>query len=361
MNKQLRVLFVEDTEDDVVLMLHELQRVGYEPIFRRVDTPGAMKAALAEREWDIVLSDYIMPQFSGLAALAILKESGLDLPFVIVSGNIGEDMAVGAMKAGAHDYVIKGNLTRLVPAVERELGDAVVRRERRKAEDELTASRERLRSLSVYLQSVREEERTRIAREIHDELGQALTALKIDVAWLGRKYHDHQTLSEKVGTMVALIDSTIKRVKRICTELRPSLLDHLGVTSAIRWQAEEIERRTGLSCALSFDPADIVLEDDLATAIFRVFQEALTNIVRHAEATKVDVTLRKNKDMVTLTVSDNGKGLRKDQLAKPKSFGLLGIQERARSFGGEATITGARRKGTTLTVRVPLDQSDKGL
>jgi signal transduction histidine kinase len=353
-------LFVEDTEDDVVLMLRELQRGGYEPIFRRVETAEGMRAALAEREWDIILSDYIMPEFNGLAALAVLKESGLDLPFVIVSGNIGEDMAVAAMKAGAHDYIIKGNLSRLVPAVERELGDVLVRRERRKAEDELTASRERLRSLSVYLQSVREEERTRIAREIHDELGQALTALKIDVSWLGKKYHDHPTLSEKVGTMTTLIDSTIRRVKRICTELRPSLLDHLGVTSAIRWQAEEIGKRTGLRCSLSFDPSEIVLEDNLATAIFRVFQEALTNIVRHAEATKVEVTLRKNKDMITLTVSDNGKGLRKDQLAKPKSFGLLGIQERARALGGEAMITGARRKGTTLTVRVPLSQSGKG-
>ncbi len=138
MAKPLRILIVEDSEEDTLLLLMELRRSGYEPDFERVETREAMKEALQRREWDVVMSDYVMPRFSGLDALAVLKESGLDLPFIIVSGNIGEDIAVGAMKSGAHDYILKGNLKRLVPAVERELRDAETRRARKRVEEERT-------------------------------------------------------------------------------------------------------------------------------------------------------------------------------------------------------------------------------
>ncbi len=140
----LRVLIVEDSEDDAFLMLRELRKGGYEPLAERIETAEAMEQALATGQWDMVISDYVLPRFSGLAALQILKQSGQDLPFIVVSGNIGEDIAVGAMKAGAHDYILKGNLTRLVPAVERELREAVVRRERRRAEAALQRSYEEL-------------------------------------------------------------------------------------------------------------------------------------------------------------------------------------------------------------------------
>jgi PAS domain S-box-containing protein len=136
MAKPLNTLIVEDSEDDCLLVLRELRRGGYDPVHERIETPDAMRSALANRKWDIVVSDYILPKFSGLAALALIKESGLDLPFIIVSGNIGEDTAVGAMRAGANDYILKGNLKRLVPAVERELREAVVRRDRKRIEDE---------------------------------------------------------------------------------------------------------------------------------------------------------------------------------------------------------------------------------
>ena len=147
MTKPLHVLIVEDSEDDTLLLLRELLRAGYDPVHERVDTPEAMRSALAGRKWDIVISDYILPKFSGPDALAVLKDSGLDLPFIIVSGNIGEDIAVESMKAGAHDYIIKGNFSRLVPAVERELREAGMRRERRKAEENLRASEEQYHRL----------------------------------------------------------------------------------------------------------------------------------------------------------------------------------------------------------------------
>ncbi len=138
MTRPLHILIVEDSEEDTILLLRELSHGGFDPVHERVETPGAMRTALEQRQWDVVVSDYVLPKFDGLSALKVLHESGLDLPFIIVSGNIGEDTAVGAMKAGAHDYIIKGNLTRLVPAVERELREAEVRRERKRAYEELT-------------------------------------------------------------------------------------------------------------------------------------------------------------------------------------------------------------------------------
>src|ERR1700690_1504286 len=143
MPKSLHILIVEDSEDDCLLLLRELRRFGYDPAHERVESPEAMRSALTDREWDIILSDYILPKFSGLEALIVLKESGLDLPFIIVSGNIGEDIAVEAMKAGAHDYILKGNLSRLVPAVERELREAGVRSERKKAAEALQGGGEK--------------------------------------------------------------------------------------------------------------------------------------------------------------------------------------------------------------------------
>ena len=356
--KKLRVLIVEDSEDDAILLLRELRRGGYEPVFERVETSESMKSALEKQEWDLIVSDYMLPRFSGLAALAVLKESGLDLPFIVMSGNIGEDVAVGAMKAGAHDYILKGNVKRLVPAIERELREAEVRRERFDAEQELKNSRERLRNLTSHLQNVREEERIYIAREIHDELGQALTALKMDIAWLGSKYQDHEQISKKTKSMLEDIDSTIRTVKKIVSELRPGVLDHLGIIAAMEWLSKEFQERMRITCEVSFSHEDITLEKDLATTIFCIFQETLTNVARHAEATRVEARLEECGDAVILTVRDNGRGITEEQIAGSHSFGLLGIRERVRFWGGEVTITGVPDAGTAVIVKLPLGSGD---
>ncbi len=192
MGVRLRVLTVEDSNDDVLLTMRELRRGGYEPVFERVDTQEAMKAALEAGKWDIVISDYVMPRFSGLKALRVLQESGHDLPFIIVSGKIGEDIAVGAMKAGAHDYIVKGNLARLVPAIERELRDAETRRQRRRADEELKRAyedleikvKERTAELSAANEALKEEisqrrkaeeEREKLIRELQQALAEVKT------------------------------------------------------------------------------------------------------------------------------------------------------------------------------------------
>jgi len=232
--------------------------------------------------------------------------------------------------------------------------------DRKQAEEQLKTSLEQLRQLSLHMESVREEERTNIAREIHDELGQILTSLKIDLSWLTKRLSKKQeSLIEKTKYMYELIDVAVQTVKRISTELRPGALDDLGISAAIEWQAREFERRTEIKVQFNAVPGDFVLDRDLSTSIFRIFQEALTNVVRHAGATRVRVNLRKGKDGILLRISDDGKGIKPRQITDPKAFGLIGMRERARFWGGEVKISGTPGKGTMVAVSIPLISGDK--
>jgi len=225
----------------------------------------------------------------------------------------------------------------------------------KKGEAELRASREQLRELSQFLESVREEERTKMAREIHDELGQILTALKIELSWLTRRFPQEQgLLLEKTESMSELIDGAIRTVKRISSELRPGVLDDLGLADAVEWQAQEFAKLTDIKVRFSASPEHIDLDRDRSTAIFRVCQEALTNIARHADATKVGVSLRQGSGRVSLRITDNGKGIDDDQILDPRAFGLMGMRERARYWGGEVKISRAPDKGTVVSVSIPL-------
>jgi len=227
--------------------------------------------------------------------------------------------------------------------------------DRKFAATELENSRLQLRNLTAHLQSVREKERTRIARELHDELGQLLTALNTEIILLGKKIPPELTsLVERTKSLSSLIDMTMETLKRIYMALRPGMLDHLGLTAAIGWQAGEFEKRTGIRCQVSFAPEDIVLDPDLTTSLFRIFQETLTNISRHAEASRVNASLKATSRKIQLTVKDNGKGITREQMTKPNSFGLLGIRERAEYWGGEVTIKGKPGEGTTVSVAIPL-------
>lgn len=231
--------------------------------------------------------------------------------------------------------------------------------ERKMAEIELMGSREKLRNLLVHLQTVREEERMRIAREIHDELGQALTALKIDVSMLsGKLYPDHKNLIDKTDSMLKRIDETIQSVKKICTELRPPVLDHFGITAAIEWYVYDFKKRTGINCDVSFEPGEINLDKDLSTTLFRICQEALTNVSRHAEASEVRLSLRFDGERVLFEIKDNGKGITEKQISKPESFGIMGIKERIKFFGGDVKIEGIKGKGTRMSVSIPLKRKD---
>jgi signal transduction histidine kinase len=231
--------------------------------------------------------------------------------------------------------------------------------ERKRAVNEVKSSRERLRNLSAHLQTAREEERKGMAREIHDELGQSLTTLKLNLILLRDDLcTDDPNITEKVAPMLNLIDTTIKSVKQIITSLRPRLLDDLGLTAALEWQMDDFRQRTGVECNISIQPPEITLDPDRSTAIFRIFQETLTNIARHAMATKVNVTLNQSDNLIELCVKDNGRGITLLELSNPKSFGLLGIRERAYYWGGRVDIKGTQNEGTIVIVQLPLNEKE---
>jgi len=221
-------------------------------------------------------------------------------------------------------------------------------------EEELRRSQDQLRHLASYLQSIREEERKNISREIHDELGQSLTALNIDLTWLGNQLAvDNRSLLDKISSMSKRIDNNIQAVKEISTELRPKVLDDLGLTAAIEWQSQRFQERTGIPCKVTLDPENIALEQDLSTNIFRIFQETLTNVTRHANATMVKVSLVEEADRMVLEVIDDGRGIRKEEITSPHAIGLLGMRERVYPWNGEITFRGKKGRGTTVTIAIP--------
>jgi len=227
--------------------------------------------------------------------------------------------------------------------------------ERKEAEQALMQSHERLRDLTSHLQVVREEERTLIAREIHDELGQALTALKMDVHWLRQRLPaERQLMIDKANAMSRIIDWTVQSVRRICAELRPGLLDDFGLSAAMEWEAEEFSKRTDIETGILSDPEDLVLSQGISTAIFRIFQETLTNIARHANATKVEIILKKHSGSVEMRVKDNGKGIKEQEILDSKSFGIIGMRERVNYLGGNLDIEG-NPDGTTVAVSIPVE------
>jgi PAS domain S-box-containing protein len=482
----LHLLIIEDSEDDALLLLHRFRLAGYRCVSQRVDNAPDMRAALEQGHWDAVLSDHSMPQFSAVAALHLLQEYHADLPFIIVSGVINEETAVAAMRSGAHDYLSKDNLDRLIPAVERELRQAHSRAERRAAlqalrdnearfrnlasnlpgmvfqmvraddsgeyrfpyisegsaallgirpdelvaspsrlldlihvedrasfvkaldesaaaastvnwdgrivsscgdlkwinlrssprrvetgqllwegvvfnitqskltEQELRNSRAQLAELSSHLQVAKEEERERIARDIHDELGGNLVAIKFEVALLAGKLDtDPLQIRHRVRSIEKLVDDAIATAGRVARELRPGILKDFGLAAAVECQAEDFTQRTGIACKILCADDDATAEAPASTALFRIFQEALTNISKHANASKVEVRLVQEDGDILLEILDDGRGLAPEALTKPRSYGLRGIRERLNALQGSLEIGSSPQGGTRLTVRVP--------
>ena len=231
--------------------------------------------------------------------------------------------------------------------------------ERKLAEDQLKSSREQLRKLASHLESVREEERSRIAREIHDELGQTLTGLKFELTWLKNKISridsEKSELVEKINSMSQMITSTIQWARKLSTNLRPGLLDDYGLVAALEWQVKEFETRTGIHCLFDSFAESVALDSEKSTALFRICQESLTNVARHANATAITIGLREDEGNIILEISDNGRGITESEIGDPKSFGILGMRERVRLLRGDFSIGGSPGKGTTIIVRIPLE------
>ncbi len=350
-NRSLCLLHLEDSVADHELAMAYLQRAGHRLDVTRVDTEADFRRALGERHWDLVLSDFNLPGFDGLQAQAILQDSGLDIPFILISGAIGEDTAVAAMRNGASDYLLKNNLARLVPAVEHAIAAGRERHARQRADRELAASRQRLRELAQHLQTSIEMERAAIAREIHDDVGGSLTALRFDLAWIGR-HVDAPAVQQRLLTALETVAHAIESSQRIMHNLRPAILDQ-GLAPALQWMAKGFEKRTNVPCQFRTSHEAMQLPAGVPLVAYRFAQEALTNVSKHAGASRVSIDLSLTRGVLSLEVSDNGRGLSDADLAKARSFGLRGLHERASTVGGWVDVSSGG-SGTVLLLSVPV-------
>ena len=350
-DRELRVLHLEDSELDHELMVVHLMRGGLRVRALRIDSEGDFISAL-EQPWDAIISDYNLPGFSGLVALELLAASSRDVPFILVSGEIGEDTAVTAMRNGASDYLLKNNLARLVPALLHAIEATEMRQARERADRELGESQQRLRELAQHLQTSIEQERAAIAREIHDDVGGSLTALKFDLAWIARHSTSADVIS-RVNSALETVTLAIDSSKRIMHNLRPAILEQ-GLVAALQWITLRFEKRTGIECLLRLPRYALEFPAGVPLVAYRTAQEALTNISKHAQASKVELDLSLAGGVLSLEISDNGRGLNQDDLAKARSFGIRGLRERAGTVGGWVDLSSSPT-GTTLILSVPLN------
>jgi signal transduction histidine kinase len=346
----LRVLHIEDCEPDHELAMAHLRRSGLNVECLRVEDEPAFRQALAE-PWDVILSDYNVPGFSGLRALEIVRSLAVASPFILVSGEIGEDVAVEAMRNGASDYLLKNNLARLAPAAEHAIAAFDSLRARERADRELAASRQRLSELAQHLQTSVEMERAAIAREIHDDVGGSLTALKFDLAWMAR-HATSDALRQRAESGLETVTHALDASKRIMHNLRPAILEQ-GLVAALQWMADRYERRTGIACTFRSHRVGATLPAGVPLVAYRTAQEALTNVSKHARATRVGIDLSLVQGVLSLEVSDNGCGLSDADLAKARSFGIRGLHERASTVGGWIELSSSRA-GATLILSIPL-------
>jgi len=480
------VLLVESLADDAEKIQHVMREGGLCFDCFRVTTAGTLRSALIEDNWDVILSDYDLPGLSAAAVLSLLTALDMDIPLIILSGGTGEEAANALMEMGAHDYIMKTNMARLVPALRRSLREvenfkcldriqaalqksearfraisanlpgvvfqyllaedgkisfpyvsggsvallglppqalmndpraftklmldddmrsydqqmsesnrylstwnwegriqvesdadikwvslrATPRRKKtgatlwdgiminitrnKLAESEIVRSREQLVELSSNMQKVKEDERASIAREIHDDIGGTLTAIKCElVPCLNASLREPAFYQVKAAAIESLVDRVIDSTRRISLHLRPGILD-CGIVAAVQWQTREFCSRVGISCQVSNDSEDIPLDADLAVAIFRIFQEALTNISKHANATRIQVTLNEIDGLIFLEVIDDGCSITKLDMEKPTSFGIRGMRERCQQLKGSLHISGMPGKGTRVTICIPM-------
>ncbi len=350
----LHILHLEDNLADHELVARALARSDLACDLQLADTLDDFQDAVRAGGVDAVLADYHLAGFSGMDAWEWMRAEGVDLPFVLVSGAIGEATVADAMVRGVSDYVDKHRLARLPAVLQRALDFAANRRARAEAQQALAESRQRLVELTEHLQSSIDRERADIAREIHDDIGGSLAAVKLDLTWLARHTSDAEA-GRHIASALQMAETALGASQRIMRNLRPAVLDQ-GLMAALQWLARTFAERTEIDVRLH-GRLSVPLPPRVEMAAYRTAQEALTNVLKHAKATQVRLEVSDLEGYLTLEISDNGRGAGPDDLAKLQSFGLLGLKERAQSVGGWLDVVAAAGQGMTLILSVPLDGS----
>ncbi len=354
--KPIRILHLEDSITDHELVRLALLKSGEEFELERVETLDGFEQLLSVSEYDAILADYSLLGFTALDAWQILQnradstELG-STPFILLSGAIGEPAAVSAIKMGISDYLAKDNLGRLAQTIHRAIQLHNVRREKEAADRELALSERRLADFAEHLQTTIEQERTAIAREIHDDIGGALAAVRFDLSWIGRRTVDTVVLSH-VAAATEMLQHAIEASQRIMLNLRPAILDQ-GLVAAIQWLAKDFTTRTAIETTVHATPDRGTLPKPVELTAYRTAQEALTNIAKHAKCDKVLIDISDAENVLTLEIKDNGQGISQQEREKPKSFGLKGLHERAKTVGGWLDVSTHLDQGTSIILSVP--------
>ncbi|MBI1767608.1 MAG: response regulator [Bacteroidetes bacterium] len=356
-----QILFLEDSPDDVELMEHELKEAGMQFISRRVDNKNQFIKEVVDFQPDIVLADYSLTMFNGMQAFRMLKEENLIVPFILVTGVLSEKLALDCLKEGVDDFILKSSFKRLPAAIISAIRKKEMEEEKNRFAAELKKSHEELRLLVNRHQISIEEERMNIARDLHDELGQVLTALKIDIAMLRKrltsgKRLSEQTINEEFGSISKTVDKIAMSAKEISSGLRPEALDDLGILEAIQWQTIEFEKRNKISCQLYLPNEHLELTKELSIALFRIVQETLTNVARHSLASLVQIYLDIRDGVLFLEILDNGKGIEDDKIRSSKSLGIIGLRERVQLLRGQFFIGKAKGGGTKVSIMIPTNK-----
>jgi signal transduction histidine kinase len=370
----LRVLIVEDSASDALVIVRGLERGGYSVDWQRLQHPTSIRAALLRQEWDVIVADYGTQEQGGFDTLALLRERRIETPFILVLESLNEALAIEALRAGAHDYVMKSHAARLIHAVERGIAESRERRERRRAEEALRA-RERMQEeertrhaveLARQRIAAQEAERQRISRELHDEIGQALATLLMYVDLLVPQIPaDADELHEGIERIGAIARRALDGTRAISHDLRPTILDDVGLAAALRWLAHEYSSRHGGSITVEISPEKPPpLAADLEVALFRIAQEALTNAGKHAHAARVCLSLSFTGQSAMLVIEDDGQGFvpdRQSTVDRDRGIGLHSMRERAALLGGELAVDSAPGQGTSITASVPLRPRGRSL
>ncbi len=352
----IRLLVVEDSELDYELLqailLRDRESLAGGVRTQRVEDEGGMRAALARAPIDAVVTDHNLPRFDAFAALKVSKELDADAPVIVLSGEMSEELAVACLHAGADDFILKSRMFRLGPALKRSLAAAAARRGERAAFAALAASELRLRELTRHLERIKEEERRALARELHDDIGSTLTALKFELARLARDLNGRPAAAAQIQAMQELLAHAAGASHRIQHDLRPPVLD-AGLVEALRWLARGFSARTGVPIDFESNREEPVLAAEHAVALYRAGQEALANAAKYAQARRVSMQLFAAADEVTLEIADDGVGFEPRLLETSPGFGLKGLIERARGLGGWAEVAAAPGRGVTVMFSVP--------
>jgi signal transduction histidine kinase len=352
----IRLLVVEDSELDYELLLATLARDGPRLRAERVEDESGMREALERAPVDAVLTDHNLPHFDSFSALKLAKAADPDLPVLVVSGEMSEELAVAALHAGADDFILKSRLFRVGPALKRSLQAAAERRAGRAAARALADSEAQLRELAGHLETAKEQERTRIAGELHDDVGSTITALRFETVALARELQAQGIGSTRLGRMLDLIGQVAAASQRVQHNLRPPVLD-VGLVAALQWLVRSFGQRSGLQVGFEANRDELELAPDRAAVLYRAAQEALANVSKHAQASRVNVQLFATPHEISLEVSDDGAGFDPQLLRSAPGFGLRALTERARGLGGWAEISAAPGKGTTFMFSLPLQEN----